>query len=137
MNKELCLLNDDGEPWGVALFSALIDTLLPAFVQHADKIHITYSLVTAGQISANYNKGGKDIPLDIKAEFHPADVFARLRILARISIVAVGHHTGEVMMRFNGQIIKIGVEFDIEEAQETIHLKPNWQTVALQTRPKY
>jgi hypothetical protein len=129
MNQELCFLNDDGEPCGATLFAPLVDTLLPAFVERAEEICITFSLVTWGQITATYNKGGKSFPLHIKTEFHPADVFARLRILANISIAATrGRHTGEAMMRFRGQRIKVSVEIIIEEAEEIIRLKPFWET---------
>lgn len=123
MNHELFFLNEDGAVMAASIFEPLLRILLPAFVDSAEEIYINYSRVTPGQISAMYEKGGKSVQLDIKANFSPADVFVRLRIIAGMSIVAEGRQTGKVAMRFNGHDIDVFLEINTIETEEIIHFK--------------
>ena len=123
MKQGLCFLNEDGEVMTASIFKTLLRTLLPAFADSAEEIYITYSRVIPGQISARYEKGRKVFALAVKANFSPADVFVRLRIIAGMSIVAEGHQTGKVVMRFNGHDFDVHVEVTTKETEEIIHFK--------------
>jgi hypothetical protein len=123
MDQEICLLNDDGEPRTSGIFDPLLRILFAALVASAEEVCITYSLVKPGRIMAEYTKEGKSFPLKVEANFSPADLFVRLRIICGLSIVAAGRLTGETMIRFQNQPVKVLVEINAGETQEGIGLK--------------
>jgi hypothetical protein len=123
MNQDICFLNEDREARTAVIFDPLLGILSSALLEAPEEVCINYSRVTPGCISAFYAKAGKRFPLHVETNFSPADVFVRLRIICGMSIAAEGHQTGETMMRFQNRAIKVLVEMDTEEKQETISLK--------------
>ncbi len=128
MNDDLCFIDEDGGPRNAVIYEPLLRILLPAFNQGAEAVYILYTREVPGCISATYKKGLEIIPLHVESNFSPADVFARLRIICGISIVAEGHLTGETKMRFNVRIFRVSVEIDTDAKQEVINFKFHFPT---------
>lgn len=123
MKEDLFFIDRNRKVLDYPIFKPLLQVLLPALTADAEEIRIGYSRIQPEGISGAYTKNGKRFPLAIEPPFHWGDVFARVKIIAGLSILPEKHQTGEIFFEFNGRVIRFSMETTENENEHTLLLK--------------
>ena len=124
MKENLFFMDQNGKVMDYPIFTPLLQLLLPAFIADAEEIRIGYSWAEPEGIRGTYTKNGKSFPMAIEPSFHWGDVFARVKILANLSIMPVAQQSGEIRMQFNGRVVPLSIETVENEREHTLSLRP-------------